>query len=319
MSRARWIGLGALVLLLAMLPFVPRGGGDDGTIRTTGQASPGPGPLTAGYGRVTPAYRRTIDRVVDAGPTAGRGGPSPRRRARSSTTVGEVRDLRGPALLPRHRLDRPHPGAGARRTAVRLVAAPAARRTGDHDRRPLDVRRPAPGRPDERPPARAAAERAELTQAARSVAKVWLIRHQIQGVPLPHGFFARHPEVRRAAVTTGTTARHSLAARHQRPAPGQALARLPRQGRGPPPHQRRGAAPHLLVRPDHDADDHVGLVAPQAPPDALGPPARHHHQRHGDHLDGPRRQRGDRLRQGVVRRPLHHPRHRRLVVRSGCC
>ena len=44
------------------------------------------------------------------------------------------------------------------------------------------------------PTDRAAAERAELTEAARSVAKVWLLRHQIEGVALPAGFLARHPE-----------------------------------------------------------------------------------------------------------------------------
>jgi hypothetical protein len=49
------------------------------------------------------------------------------------------------------------------------------------------------------PAARAAAQRAELTQAARSVAKVWLLRHQIQGVPLPPQFFLRHPEIREAS------------------------------------------------------------------------------------------------------------------------
>ena len=36
---------------------------------------------------------------------------------------------------------------------------------------------------------------AELTMAARSVGKVWMLRHEIQGVPLPEGFAARHPEV----------------------------------------------------------------------------------------------------------------------------
>ena len=35
MSRLHWIALGVLVLMLALLPFVPRGSGDDGSIRTT--------------------------------------------------------------------------------------------------------------------------------------------------------------------------------------------------------------------------------------------------------------------------------------------
>ena len=54
-----------------------------------------------------------------------------------------------------------------------------------------------------------AAERAELTMAARSVAKVWLLRHEIEGVPLPSGFLAEHPEARvqvsaRQALPTST-------------------------------------------------------------------------------------------------------------------
>src|SRR3954453_6328109 len=77
MTRARWISLGVLILLLALLPFVPRGGGDDGAARRAAApaapAAPAAGPpLTAGHGRVTPEDRRTIARVVDAGVTAGR-------------------------------------------------------------------------------------------------------------------------------------------------------------------------------------------------------------------------------------------------------
>ena len=35
MPRVRWITLGVLILLLALLPFVPRGGADDSAIRPT--------------------------------------------------------------------------------------------------------------------------------------------------------------------------------------------------------------------------------------------------------------------------------------------
>ena len=72
------------------------------------------------------------------------------------------------------------------------------------------------------PQQRAAAQTAELTEAARSVAKVWLLRHQVQGVPLPAHFFARHPEVR-AATAPSAPVPHG-------PAAGQALARLPAEG-----------------------------------------------------------------------------------------
>jgi Peptidase_C39 like family len=46
------------------------------------------------------------------------------------------------------------------------------------------------------PPERARVERQELRAAARSVAKIWLLRHQIQGTPLPPGFIDAHPEIR---------------------------------------------------------------------------------------------------------------------------
>jgi len=49
------------------------------------------------------------------------------------------------------------------------------------------------------PRARAAADRSELELAARGVAKVWLLRHEIQGVALPADFLARHPEARASA------------------------------------------------------------------------------------------------------------------------
>ncbi|HEX6150127.1 C39 family peptidase [Nocardioides sp.] len=52
---------------------------------------------------------------------------------------------------------------------------------------------------------RLAAERAELEAAARAVAKVVLLRHQILGDPLPAGFLERHPEARAPAARTSTT------------------------------------------------------------------------------------------------------------------
>ncbi|MEZ5094547.1 C39 family peptidase [Nocardioides sp.] len=53
------------------------------------------------------------------------------------------------------------------------------------------------------PRARAAADRAELTDAARAVAKVWSIRHDILGEPYPRGFWRRHPEARPTGTGTG--------------------------------------------------------------------------------------------------------------------
>src|SRR5689334_10688235 len=69
MPRARLIALGALVLLVALVPFVPHGDAHEATVRTVHDRTPA-GPLVAGYGRVTPAYQRTIDQVVNAGAPA---------------------------------------------------------------------------------------------------------------------------------------------------------------------------------------------------------------------------------------------------------
>jgi len=203
MTRARWISLGVLVLLLALLPFVPHGGGDDGAARrAAAPAAPAartaPVALTAGYGRVTPEYRRTIARVVDAGRTVGRvaATASPRtlvaRTVRCATFEGQRYCLgQGWTHLTE---------AQVQRRTTALVARQSAKpstRQGTGDLSTLNAVRQAARMS---PQARAAAETAELTQAARSVAKVWLLRHQIQGVPLPPHFRALHPEVH--ALTT---------------------------------------------------------------------------------------------------------------------
>jgi Peptidase_C39 like family len=199
MSRVRWIALGVLVVLLSLFPLLPRGGGEHGAIRTTGDR-PGSGSLTAGYGRVTPTYQRTIDRVV----ASGRSSPRLSSKAGARTVVDTV------VRCARFEGQRYCLGDGwtdRSPAAVRagLVAAAryqarggtTVRATGD-----LSAYDELLQRARMRPVARAAAERAELTQAARSVAKVWLVRHQIERVPLPPGFLARHPEVRQARLVT---------------------------------------------------------------------------------------------------------------------
>ena len=82
--------------------------------------------------------------------------------------------------------------------AARLEDRPTfgrAERTGDLDANGLLARAES-----RTAAARTEAERAELTMAARSVGKVWMLRHEIQGVPLPDGFAERHPEVAAADV-----------------------------------------------------------------------------------------------------------------------
>jgi hypothetical protein len=87
--------------------------------------------------------------------------------------------------------------------AARLATPPtygrSAERTGDLGADGVLARTNARGAT-----ARTDAERAELTMAAQSVGKVWMLRHEIQGVPLPDDFAERHPEV---TTATGVDAR----------------------------------------------------------------------------------------------------------------
>jgi hypothetical protein len=235
MSRARWITLGALLLVLSLLPFVPHGGGDEGTIRNAGQPSRATA-LTAGYGRITPAYRHSIDRALAAGPgVAARVSPT-------SAPRDLVDDLVRCAVFEgqRYCLDtgwtqRSQAQVQARTTALveRQAARPATTTQATGDLSALaSLRQQA--RMD--PSARSAAERDELMQAARSVAKVWLLRHQIQGVPLPPHFFARHPEAQAAAdpVPGTTTSRGGTTTSVAAPAPAPVAARKVKHWRAYP-------------------------------------------------------------------------------------
>ncbi len=217
MPRPRTIAIGAFVLLLAAAPFVPRAGDDDDSllpsVKREARLTPG---VSAGRGEVTPQLQAEIDRVVAAGSAAGR--VSARSTADSLVSrLVRCADFEG----QRYCL---HSGwTEASETEVRATAETAARRiaarpvaastsTGDLDLL-TTLRRTA----SLAPAARAKAERAELTRAARSVAKVWLLRHQIQGEPLPEGFLLRHPEAR--ASTTASKSSTPAAGSSPSPSP----------------------------------------------------------------------------------------------------
>ena len=208
MSRARKLAIGAFVALLAATPFIPRGDDDtDGAIRPSGEreAATGAGGASApGPGAVTGAMRREIDRVVSADQTLG---PVSARQSASQLAGDLVRcaDFDGQryCLHAGWTTSSPADVRAGVATAIRTAAARgigSAETTGDLDLA-ATLRRTAALSPTRR----AEAERRELTAAARSVAKVWMLRHEIQGVPLPADFAKTHPESLLTARTSSTS------------------------------------------------------------------------------------------------------------------
>ena len=219
MPRPRTIAIGAFALLLAASPFVPHGGGDDGALLPSGGQKPAAVlPADAvGYGDVTPALQREIDRVVNQGLTLGRvsAKQTPERLA---ADLVRCADFAGQRYCLHTGWTTSDPAEVQARTAVaaRTLAARPASTTTTGDLDVLGTMRRTAGLGTA---ARAEAERAELTAAARSVAKVWLLRHEIEGVEIPAAFLDAHPEARattstaRGTATTTASAPTPLAAR----------------------------------------------------------------------------------------------------------
>lgn len=210
MTRPRTIAIGAFALLLAATPFIPRGGGDEGSLRPSGQEEYGALAATAGAGRITPELQAEIDRVVAQGLAAG---SLSGKQTTDDLAARLVRcaDFEGQRYCLGSGWTEATQTQVQARTAVaaRAIAArpsDTSRATGD-----LDVLATLRRQAALTPTARAAAERAELTRAARSVAKVWLLRHQIEGVPLPAGFLERHPEARGSLPVSAPVAARSSA------------------------------------------------------------------------------------------------------------
>ena len=138
-----------------------------------------------GRGELTRAMRAEIDRVLSEGAALD--------RAEGRTALAQAAVRCATFEGQRYCLGFGWTDKPEEELATRLDPRPTTRtteRTGDLDADGLLAR--ARSRTST---ARTEAERAELTMAARSVGKVWMLRHEIQGVPLPEGFAARHPEV----------------------------------------------------------------------------------------------------------------------------
>ena len=209
LPRPRTLAIAALVTLLAAAPFVPRSQIGDGTARRTAAGAgtrptaPSSPASAPGAARLTPAMQREIDRVVDSGLTQ----PATRSRPGPETLVArQVRCARFEQLTYCLHVGWTDEEPTELQSRLATTAATQARSTatnettGDLD--PLaDLSRTA----GMAPLARAAVERGELTAAARAVAKVWTLKHEIQGVPYPRGFWSRHPEARPAAASTAAS------------------------------------------------------------------------------------------------------------------
>ncbi|GAA1776271.1 hypothetical protein GCM10009795_022920 [Nocardioides hankookensis] len=198
--RALVVAIGVLAVLLALTPFIPRGGDEDGALRPSGDR-PGKAAMlrsanAVGPSRISPAMQSEIDRVVAEGRSIGRTG-SKAALARSDSHLVRCADLDGQRYcLGVGWTDDTEAEVRAR---VASAARAAERRTGQISTGDLDAPAVLARSARMTPKARAAADRAELESAATAVAKVWLLRHEIQGVPLPDDFLAEHPEARRAA------------------------------------------------------------------------------------------------------------------------
>ncbi len=187
-SRSLWrhpvsVAAAALALTLGAAPLLPDGGHDRAEITPTAESTDSAGPAI-GRGRVTPAMQAEIERVVAEGssldPAQGRTSLA-RASVRCATFDGQRYCLgfgwtnQSRAALAARMASRPTPGR---------------ERTGDLDADGVLARHTTRTTRE-----RTEAELAELTMAAQSVGKVWMLRHEIQGVDLPADFAERHPEV----------------------------------------------------------------------------------------------------------------------------
>lgn len=200
----------ALIVGAALL--APYGGGSADAAATDAAAVAVPTTYAArtstaaGPTRVTPAMRREIDRVVAAGRTVPPPSVSPRRLS-VRTLAADARALVRCATFDGQRYClgfgwTTRTQRAVQRGLIADLAASPGPTTGDLGPRALVTHLLAGSLAQ-----RARRERNELTGAAQSVAKVWLLRHELQGVPLPKGFLAQHPEAR--VTTTATAARAS--------------------------------------------------------------------------------------------------------------
>ncbi|WP_310528831.1 hypothetical protein [Nocardioides sp.] len=193
------VAAGALTLLVAGTPFLPDASGPVPGLSPRASEAPAlRSSATAGPGAVTPQMRAEIERVVAEGE---RTPVSARSSAyRLATAMTRCATFEG----QRYCLGIGWTTSSQEEVTSRLAeaAAPTPTRTDTEETGDLSLLAALRRYSKLSPRERATAERAELAAAASAVAKVWLIRHDIQGVPLPASFLEQHPEAAVAARTT---------------------------------------------------------------------------------------------------------------------
>lgn len=204
------VGACALALLLAIAPFLPRGEQDDdngaivpsGTQERVLSASPG-------AVKVTGDLQSEIDRVV--GENTARPGKrlTPRQLVATQVRCADFEKqtycLGSGWTTDSQDEVRARMTVQARQVVANRGTMENVENTGDLDAVAVLQQRAAMT-----PAQREAAERAELEDAAASVAKVWALRQDFEGATLPDGFLDRHPEV--AADAAEVAARRTTAA-----------------------------------------------------------------------------------------------------------
>ena len=243
----------AFVLLLAVAPFVPTAGATTapcGPRATEPRASCRP-PPRAGAGDARDAGRDRPGRR--RGPRPGPHLGAARRPDRLAAGLVRCAEFEGQryCLGPGWTTDT------EAQVQARIAAAARTRRRPSYadrvDRRPRRARQPAAhGRAQPRRPGGGRARRADR---GRPLGGQGLAAAPPDpGRALPAGFLARHPEAQRPRRRTAPAAAADADARAEK-----RFRRLPRARHRAEAEPGRRAGADLLVRPDHHADDRLGL------------------------------------------------------------
>ncbi len=200
--RAVGLGVSALAVLLVAALLVPRGGDpESGGLTPLAEPEYAARATAPAAGAVSARDAAEIERVLADAPGRVSARTAPAALARGLVRCADFEGQRyclgtGWTSQTEQQVQRRALDAPARGRAARVET------TGDLTTADLLEQRAAMS-----PAELADAERTELEAAARDVAKVVLLRHQVLGEPLPDGFLARHPEARATSTQPARTAR----------------------------------------------------------------------------------------------------------------